>query len=59
MREKIYVTLLNIASIAWVYITPVHDVIIGISLLVMFDFVTGIMAARKLKKKITSKGFRS
>lgn len=58
MKEKLYSILIQVASIAWVYIAPVHDVIIGISILVAFDFITGIMASRKLKKKITSKGFR-
>jgi len=58
MKEKIYSIIIQIFSIAWVYVTPVHDVIIGISILVLLDFITGILSSRKQKKKITSRGFR-
>jgi phage-related holin len=58
MKDKILSICMKVISVSWVYVTPVHDVIIGISVLVAFDFITGIMAAKKLKKKITSSGFR-
>lgn len=58
MKEKIYLFIINGATIAWIYIAPVHDILIAVSILVTFDFITGCMAARKQKKKITSQGFR-
>ena len=58
LKEKLYTIFIQVITIAWVYITPVHDVIIGVSILVTLDFMTGILASRKIKKKITSRGFR-
>lgn len=58
MREKAYFFILKVFGIVWVYLTPVHDIVIGVSILVCLDFITGIMAAYKTKQKLTSKGFR-
>lgn len=58
MKEKIYTMIINGAAIAWVYLAPVHSILIAISILVMLDFITGCMASMKQKKKITSGGFK-
>lgn len=58
MKEKIYAFVINGLSVAWVYLAPVHSVLIGVSILVLLDFITGCMASMKQKKKITSSGFK-
>ncbi len=59
MKEKIYTFIINGMSLAWVALAPVHSILIALSILVLLDFITGVMAAVKLKKKITSKGFKA
>lgn len=58
MKEKVYSLAINGLSLVWVYFAPVHSVLIAVSCLVLLDFITGIMASMKQKKKITSKGFK-
>lgn len=59
MNEKIYGLMIKGLSIGWVYLAPVHSVLIAISVLVLLDLITGCMASIKQKKKITSSGFKA
>ena len=56
--EKINLLLLNIIGFLGIYLAPVKDIMIAVSILVVLDFITGIMSARKKKIKITSRRFR-
>lgn len=58
MKENAISLMVKFGSLLWVYIAPVQDIVIGISVLVILDFITGIMASYKTKEKITSRGFR-
>lgn len=54
MNEKLTAALVAVLSV----FAPAQDLLIATGILVVADFVTGIMAARKLGQPITSAGFR-
>jgi len=56
--SKVADMLFNFGMLCVVYTRPVHESIIAVTLLVGMDFFTGILAARKKNKPITSHGFR-
>lgn len=55
----LYTFLLKFLGVLLVFLAPVQSVMFAVGFLVMADFITGVLAARKRKEKITSYGFRS
>lgn len=56
--EKVTAFILKMLTLIWVYLDSVHNVLIGVTVIVCLDFITGIMAARARKEKINSHGLR-
>jgi phage-related holin len=50
--------IIKFGFVALAALAPIHAMIISIFVVVLVDFITGIMAAYKLGEKITSAGFR-
>lgn len=48
----------KLLSMMVLVLAPVRPVMIAVGALVIFDFITGVWAAKKLGKKITSNGFK-
>lgn len=52
------VFLAELAALAVAYLSPISGMVHAVLLLIAADWLTGVYASRKEKKKITSRGFR-
>lgn len=56
--HKLQLLALHACGLIGAFLAPVHGVMIAVSVLVLLDFITGVLSSMKSKKKITSKGFQ-
>jgi phage-related holin len=56
--SSVKAALIILFTTIWQFLMPIGDFIILISILLIADFITGVMAAKKRGEKITSKGWR-
>lgn len=56
--SSVKAALIILITTIWQFLMPIGDFIILISILLIADFITGVMAAKKRGEKITSKGWR-
>lgn len=59
LKSDLWIFFLSFASALFLeHIVPISDFLIGVMILVVADFYTGVRAAKKRKEPLRSKGFR-